>query len=219
MVLLSHSKGAFWGVNLGVTSVVSFFLLAGYCIEIQLKEYYTRPQDIKWYYLDRLFRLWPHYLFYMVLTLFFNYFFPGEYSYLSTPSIRGLIENVLILPLNFYMYNGLATFLILPPTWSLGLELVFYLTFPFIFFSRSKKIFSLLSCLVFIVAYLGIINTDIFGYRLLPGVLFIFITGSYIAEINKNQACNNHSCDFDMNDCYRQTDRQKDSTPFKDITD
>lgn len=49
---------------------------------------------------------------------------------------------------------------------------------------ETSQHFFVLSIIVSALAVLGIIGTDAFGYRLLPGVLFIFLLGSYLYEFN-----------------------------------
>jgi peptidoglycan/LPS O-acetylase OafA/YrhL len=45
-----------------------------------------------------------------------------------------------------------------------------------------------LSLLVFLAAYLGWINTDLFGYRFLPGTLFMFLCGSFLRDAKTPQS-------------------------------
>jgi len=81
---------------------------------------------------------------------------------------------------------GLEHSLILPPTWSLGLECTFYLVFPFFFFAPTslKIVISTFSFVVYILAFVGFLNTDFFGYRLLPGTFVFFSAGYWIASRN-----------------------------------
>jgi peptidoglycan/LPS O-acetylase OafA/YrhL len=76
---------------------------------------------------------------------------------------------------------------IIPPAWSLGLEVFFYLSIPFLLIYRVRTPFFIASLAFFYVACLGYVNTDFYGYRLLPGVLFIFLCGSYLYDGSKNE--------------------------------
>lgn len=69
---------------------------------------------------------------------------------------------------------------ILPPAWSLGLEVFFYLLIPFLIIFKCRGIAFALSACIFIAASFGAFDSDVYGYRLLPGVLFIFLCGSYL---------------------------------------
>lgn len=102
----------------------------------------------------------------------------------GTPQAAALtLENIAtslpILPLGFYMF-GVTLPEILPPAWSLGLEMCFYLLIPFLILYKMRGVAFTLSVTVFMGASLGYLDTDIYGYRLLPGVLFIFLGGSYL---------------------------------------
>jgi peptidoglycan/LPS O-acetylase OafA/YrhL len=94
-----------------------------------------------------------------------------------------IVNNILIVPLNYYMFfdNSILQepkWWLIPPAWSLGTELQAYLILPFIiYFKPIKVVTAVLSLFIFIVASVGFIHTDHFGYRLIPGVLFIFILG------------------------------------------
>jgi len=62
--------------------------------------------------------------------------------------------------------------------------MTFYLFLPF-FWTFSKRLKFLLiglSFAVFFAAIIGIIDTDWFAYRLLPGTFFIFATGIALAK-------------------------------------
>jgi peptidoglycan/LPS O-acetylase OafA/YrhL len=66
----------------------------------------------------------------------------------------------------------------------LGIELLFYLVMPFILIFKVRSTCFGLSLLVFLAAYLGWIDTDLFGYRFLPGILFMFSCGSTLRDAN-----------------------------------
>jgi len=69
----------------------------------------------------------------------------------------------------------------MPQAWSLGLEMTFYLLIPWIirYFSLPLiTILIVLSMTVFGAAFSGKITPDWYGFRLLPGTLFMFLAGS-----------------------------------------
>lgn len=65
-------------------------------------------------------------------------------------------------------------------SWSLGTELSFYLVFPVLQSRRATVAALIASLCVFAFATSGKIDPDAFAYRLLPGCLFIFLTGTLI---------------------------------------
>jgi peptidoglycan/LPS O-acetylase OafA/YrhL len=70
--------------------------------------------------------------------------------------------------------------MLMPQGWSLGLEGFFYLLFPYLLLSGKRLPFAAGSLLVFALAYAGRLPQEWFGFRLLPGVLFVFLLGSFI---------------------------------------
>lgn len=179
LVAISHMGVTFMGFNPGVVAVVSFLIISGFVMTSLIERNYGTAGHIGVFYLDRLLRLYPQFLLYFILScLVIHFLLPG------TPQAEALtLENIVtslpILPLGFYMY-GITVPEILPPGWSLGLEMCFYLLIPFLILYRARGIAFALSVAIFLVAALGYINTDIYGYRLLPGMLFIFLCGSYL---------------------------------------
>nr|WP_256206990.1 acyltransferase [Pseudomonas sp. P97.38] len=179
LVAISHMGVTFMGFNPGVVAVVSFLIISGFVMTSLIERNYATAEHIGLFYLDRLLRLYPQFLLYFVVScLVIHFLLPG------TPQAEALtLENIAtslpILPLGFYMF-GITVPEILPPAWSLGLEMCFYLLIPFLILYKSRGIAFAVSVTVFLVAALGYINTDLYGYRLLPGVLFIFLCGSYL---------------------------------------
>lgn len=187
LVVLSHADARFYGYNPGVVAVISFFILSGYVMSILIDKYYRQPSAIPIFYLDRMARLFPQFLFYMVLTSLVIHFFKIDSPFINQLNFSKWLLNFFILPQALFMYWADGA-LPIPQSWSLGLELTFYLVIPWvlIFLSR-RQIYglALASFLVFIAAYFGKIDSDIFGYRLLPGTLFMFLVGWSFFENDK----------------------------------
>jgi peptidoglycan/LPS O-acetylase OafA/YrhL len=80
------------------------------------------------------------------------------------------------------MFNNALDFILIPPAWSLGAEIQFYLVLPFLLLFNFRKIAITLSLSVFVAATFGIIHSDWFGFRLLPGILFMFLLGSLLYD-------------------------------------
>ncbi|MDB6445693.1 acyltransferase [Pseudomonas sp. 21TX0197] len=179
LVAMSHMGVTFMGFNPGVVAVISFLIISGFVMTSLIERNYGSDGQIGLFYIDRLLRLYPQFLLYFALScVVIHFLLPG------TPQAAALtLENVAtslpIVPLGFYMF-GITVPQILPPAWSLGMEMCFYLLIPFLIRYRARGIAFAASVAIFLVASLGYLDTDIYGYRLLPGVLFIFLCGSYL---------------------------------------
>lgn len=180
LVAVSHAGISFHDYNPGVVAVISFFILSGYVMSMLIEKYYKKPPDISTFYLDRAARIFPQFLFYMLLASACIYFLEIDSSFTKNLNFANWLLNFLVLPLGFYMYWAGGEALVIPQAWSLGLEMTFYLVIPWVtVYCTSRQIYQLafVSFLVFLTAYFGKLNTDIFGYRLLFGTFFIFLIG------------------------------------------
>ena len=182
LVLLSHMGISIAGLNPGVSAVIVFYMLAGHVVS-QLWTRRPLHGSYQWFYQDRLWRIVPLYLFALAFAIALWGFGAHSYFISSSPELSDWLANLLIIPLNYYVYTGQDTFTLLPPTWSLGVELQFYLLVPFLL-NRPRFAVgaALLSFAVFTLAQCGVLNTDVFGYRLLAGVGFVFLAGTLLGK-------------------------------------
>lgn len=196
-VLISHVDIRFFGLNPGVMAVVVFYILAGHVVAKLWRDIIPGGRGkIQRFYRDRTLRIFPLYLFVALLTLVFlvvtGY---GE----PQISLFKLLGNLLIIPLNFYMVMDTTilttpSWCLIPPAWSLGAELQAYLLLPLAFiYPRLKFVLLTASICIYMAANFSIINPDYFGYRLIPGVFFIFALGSCLESTRKQ----NNSSSFD----------------------
>lgn len=181
LVVYSHVGGTIYGYNPGVSAVISFLLLSGFVMTLLIGKYYCSLAEVPAFYLDRFARLAPQFYLYSALTLFGAVFLGVRHPYLfNVPSLWHTALQFAVLPGNLYRhFTGEH---LLPQAWSLGLEALFYAVFPFVLIFRVRGIAAVLSFAVFLAAYGGLIDTDLYGFRYLPGTLFIFICGSWLAS-------------------------------------
>lgn len=186
LVALSHAGVRFYGYNPGVTAVVMFYLISGYVMTGLLRKHYTGWKDIPAFYLDRVLRLYPQYLFFAALTLAWAMLTDSRTGFLRyAPGAADIINNLTVIPLNFFMFNQTDHYTLIPPAWSLGAEMQFYLLMPLLLLLRLRATALLGSFAVYALAAWGTIHTEWFGYRLLPGVLFMFLLGSWLYECRR----------------------------------
>lgn len=183
LVLISHLGISIAGINPGVSAVIVFYMLAGHVVA---RLWQRRPRrellaGSLWFWRDRLWRILPMYGYALLLAVSV-WLAGGQSSFLARPpELTDWLANLLIIPLNYYMYTGQDAFTLLPPAWSLGAELQFYLLVPLLF---CRPLWGVLAAIIslgfFVLAQFGRLDTDVFGYRLLVGVLFVFLAGSLV---------------------------------------
>lgn len=178
MVLYSHLYPPIMGYNIGTVAVISFFILSGYVMTGLVFKYYFSLNLIKNFYKDRFYRLAPQFYFYSFLTLILASIVGLRHPWMAeVPGIWSTLTQLLFVPLNFYtMFPNM----LVPQAWSIGLEAIFYLLFPFILILNGRAIITVLSLIIFAMALRGTLNFDLWGYRYLPGTFFIFMIGSFL---------------------------------------
>lgn len=188
IVLINHD-GMDAPISMGVCAVVVFFLISGYVMSYSFNKNFD-GKNIKNFYIDRIWRIFPTYFVFLALYIF--YYLIAHVT-IHTEKFVGLLVNCLLFPLNFISLfpqtlSVMDFGIFIPQAWTLGTELQFYLLLPFLIMNRClKDILFILSGFVFLLAVFGFINTDVWGYRELPGVLFIFILGSYLYDFHYSE--------------------------------
>jgi peptidoglycan/LPS O-acetylase OafA/YrhL len=190
MVAFSHAGVAWHGYHLGVPAVVVFFILSGFVVASLLDSKPTTFANIKYFYQERLYRLLPLYAFFVLLGAVCA---PGWLQGLSWGQKAYVIfSHLTIAPLNYQMLTPwLSAHMATPPAWSLGLELQFYCIAPFICRTQSRVLLVFfLSWLLYMWASLVLMApyTDWFGYRFLPGNIFMFLAGVLLYRIRQGVA-------------------------------
>jgi peptidoglycan/LPS O-acetylase OafA/YrhL len=156
--------------HFGAMSVIVFYTIAGYVMSHSFRHNFLGSlSNVRGFYLDRLFRIYPLYIVSLVLIFLFVALTGYGKLYLDTKSMA---VNVTL-----FMLNAYPT-IMNPASWSLGTEVQFYVLLPFLVcFPWLKYCLLPLSYGIFVAASFGFIPPLEWGYKLLPGTLFFFITG------------------------------------------
>lgn len=183
MVLISHMGIVVLGINPGVSAVIVFYLLAGYVVcQLWLKQgKLAFGRKLAWFYRDRFWRIAPLYYFALAVATVVWAMEPGSYFLSAQPGATDWLFNLTVVPLNYYMFNQADRFTLIPPAWSLAVELQFYFLMPFLLWRHALLMLcALASVAIFALAQTAALDSDIYGYRLLPGIGFIFVTGALL---------------------------------------
>ena len=187
LVALSHT-GYSNSINIGFSAVIIFYMLAGYVVTHLLHKHFS-PNHLSKFYIDRILRIFPLYLFFLLpvaLFLYLTNFRDAKF----TPIL--ILSNLTIIPLNYFMYlkvHVIQDYSILPTAWSLGLELQAYAILPLVVrYLPVKWIIGFVSLCIFSTSAFRIIDEGIWGYTLIPGVIYVFLTGSAICKNMKFKA-------------------------------
>ena len=187
LVLLSHADWRVGGLNPGVVAVMGFYLISGFVMAGLLQRHYVGLPRAGWFYVDRLARLMPQYLVVAGITLAWHLATATPTAFLThAPTAVDLFNNLTVVPLNYYMVNGSDAYTLVPPAWSLGAEIQFYLLAPLLAWKpRLALVLGLGSFGVHALAWHDQLHTDWFGYRLLPGVLWVFVLGMGLFQLQQ----------------------------------
>ena len=166
----------------GFKGVEMFFVVSGFILALPFAKFFLlglKKPNLKHYYYRRLTRLEPPY--FIALVIFFVlHMIKGVYP--TRDLFNGLIQNI------FYIQN-LAPFqhfqaMIGNITWTLEVEVQFYLIAPFLAYVFSLKKISRRLMMIISIIILSILNSSIiFDYVTLYAYLNYFLIGFLIADL------------------------------------
>lgn len=193
MVALSHAGIYFYGFNQGVVAVAIFLIISGYTTDIVLEKKYATlsTSSLKAFYINKLTRIFPEYLFYVVFTLVVICVFHLEHETIHQIEFGAVCFNLLLVPIAYssmfgVFANAFASCLVIPAAWTLGLQFTYYFISPFLRFLMEKRkrigvMFFFLSFFLFCLSVTNRLN-GYFGYSYIFGSLWIFLLGAYIRD-------------------------------------
>jgi peptidoglycan/LPS O-acetylase OafA/YrhL len=175
--------------NIGIFGLQAFFIISGFLVA----KSYQRTSTLKKYFIKRAKRLFPAYIFLLLVTVvglsFFtkynlvDYFTNTEvYKYLAWnaiflnfmhPCLPGIFENNLLCAVNGSL-------------WTLKVEESFYIFLPFIFYliQKTKKAATIIILIYFLSLLYWYVMDDLFNQPLLakqmPGYLSFFAVGIFL---------------------------------------
>jgi peptidoglycan/LPS O-acetylase OafA/YrhL len=171
------------GQGLGIPSVVIFYVLSGSVVASLLGKPFS-GLPLHRFYLERLLRIFPTYYYFLGLSFAFVIITGFGHPVFTFLNIMG---NLLVVPLNYVNFPHWVvltgkSFPLIPTAWSLGAELQAYLVLGLALRSGpiARMGLGFLSLFIFGLAGTRMLNPDLWGYRLLPGIFFMFLAGAYL---------------------------------------
>lgn len=140
--------------NLGDKGVTLFFVLSGFLITFLLlkEKEETKTINIKYFYIRRIFRIWPLYFLIVLSSLFifpqFDFFRMDETSLITSNFSYILMLSLLILPNVTLFKFGAIPFS--SQAWSIGVEEQFYLLWPLLI-KHTKRIYLILISIIVVL--------------------------------------------------------------------
>lgn len=181
---LMPTIGASWNF-LGAYAVFSFYMLSGFLMTLVMnKTYGTDWPGIKSFLLNRCLRIYPAYLFGLLLALTFALIFPESSKSLSAAitiptDIVNWFKNVSLLGLDMSARPRL-----IPQAWSLYIEVVFYLMIALLPLRNRMAAYAWFVCSLGVTVYMFISGTDwMTRYTTLPAASLPFSAGALLFHI------------------------------------
>lgn len=186
VVVVFHAGYVPYGVRMGVSAVVVFYVLSGYAMSGLFSTRFGSPANAGWFYLERFVRIAPQFYFYLALTLLGPFGLGMWSAHFPERQISAvnLLGNASLLPLGLTAYlPPLDIFAIVGPTVTLANEFLFYLLTPVILVVPAATLAGLaLSVTVFVLATHGVVPMANYSYNYLPGPLVFFLAGQFIHQ-------------------------------------
>ena len=183
LVVINHIGILFWGVNPGPVAVIGFYIISGYVISYIL-DYRIKGNIFKSFYAERFFRIYPQFFFHLIVSVIFILLTGHTIGMTETlPDVKSILANLLLFPLQFKAFSSyLYSILYVPTSWSLSLEVSFYLVAPFILKSRFLDGVAAISFTIFLLAILGFLppSEHAYSYATIFGTLHFFILGAWL---------------------------------------
>lgn len=155
--------------NMGHCGVSIFYVLSGFVLYLN----YSEEFSLKTFYIARLARIYPAYLFTLILAIPIELFSPSRNIFFQS-LFSGLTLSQCLLPQTCGRLNDVA--------WSVGVEAWFYILFPLLLIGLNRKILPVLivlPLLFFIIDPDGFYNTNRFFLNRVPEFCFGILSARY----------------------------------------
>lgn len=190
----------------GMVAVQSFFILSGFYMALVINEKYNFEGGIKFFYHNRILRIFPIYFSVLILTLLFTLVFHSlgytqnnlsNWSSLQWDTkLYAIFSNIFIVGQDLYLHLGidenggliwmkyynnspvkLYEFILIPQAWTISLELMFYAIAPFLIHNNIKIFYLII--IMFLTLLMRIVIYRM-GYYFAPWTYRFFPTELFL---------------------------------------
>ncbi len=184
-VVLTHlgiNPGGFYP---GTMAVIGFYVISGYVISFLLL-HRLQKISVRTFYFERIVRIYPQFLLHLILAIIIIRVLDFESPFTKNPvTVQTIVLNLSLIPLQakaFFSYISEALYV--PVSWSLSLEVSFYLIAPLLIVRNWMPFFAILSFIIFMLGALGYLHTHTYTYATIFGTLQFFIIGAWLQQKN-----------------------------------
>lgn len=128
-VFLHHTINS--GMGFGERGVTYFFILSGFILAYRYYDKFYQGLDarnVMTFYSSRISRIYPVHLLTFFMAVLFSMIAPNHFYFNNAPANLFLMQS--LFPKDVFTYN--------PASWSLSVEMTFYIIFPVLIFALSK---------------------------------------------------------------------------------
>lgn len=178
-----HNIGKWRGLPYSFTAVLCFFIISGFYMHMVISEKYGVSRDgLKKFYLNRVLRLFPVY--WATLVAWQLAHAAGLIREKPFTSVAYTLEQLALLPSvlwsNLVLEPGVADHLFLGQTYTIGMELAFYLATPLLVICAGRTL-----ALVWVISFAALLvphwlrlPEDPWQYEFIPTIFVFFVTGA-----------------------------------------
>jgi len=183
LVVITHIGMNPGGFYPGTMAVIGFYVISGYVISYLLLNR-LKKVTIRSFYLERMVRIYPQFLLHLILAIIVIKLFDIESPFAKNPvTVQTILLNLSLIPLQAKaFFPSIREALYVPVSWSLSLEISFYLVAPILILRNWMRTFAIVSFIIFLLGALGYLHTHTYTYATILGTLQFFIVGAWLQQ-------------------------------------
>lgn len=180
-----------WFIIASVSAVVVFFIVSGYVITALLDRNRASGRGAAYFYAERALRIFPLYWAFLALAFVAMIAVRPDDGLVAGPVTGfGILANITAFPMSAWrVVPDLQTWALIPPSWSLAVELQFYLVAPlFLLWPGRRLVVFGLSLVAYAIVATGSAETTALGIQFLPCIIWALCAGGIIHDVRHRKS-------------------------------